>query len=325
MTPISNKSLPFPNLTYDWEARNRGKAHYNAFQFEAKRRQGPVTFDASYTLASDISNIGNVDGADIDHYLTRWAPNGGDTRNRVVLTATWDIPFGRGHKFLGDAHGALNYVVGGWTLESLTYLASGWSFGPYFCGSVDYANTNNYCGLADVIPGTNGNLPRNKRSYSRWFNTAVVSCPDPNGCGLGSTDGTPYAYSQLGAFMIPGCPLTDPLCLNTAQVAVGRYGNAGVNSLHGDPLAVTHLGIGKTFKVTERVNLRYSALVSNLFNHPHYYNPDSYITDLFNSPTGGPCVGVLNNFGCTGHSSEGVFEGNHAGFRTMAMKLQVDF
>jgi len=329
MTPYNSSLLPFPNLTYDYEARNGGKAHYNAFQFEAKRRQGSVTFDASYTIASDLSDIGNVDGSNVLNYLSRWAPQGGDTRNRVVLTATWNLPFGKGHRFLNNARGVVNQVAGGWTLESLTYLASGWLFSPNFCGSVDYANTNNYCGLADQIPGTNGNLPANKRSYSRWFNTAVVSCPDPNRvCGYGTTDtvsgkNVPYVYSQLGAFMIPGCPTGDPLCLNTAQVAVGRYGDAGVNNLHGDPLAVTHLSVGKSFPIRERMALRYTLLISNLFNHPHYYNPDGYITDLFNSPSGGPCVGVVNNFSC--NSSEGVFEGNHAGFRTMAMKLQFDF
>ncbi len=238
-------------------------------------------------------------------------------------------PFGKGQRFLAGAPGVVNQIVGGWTLESFTYLASGWLFGPYFNGTMDYPNTNTYSGLPDQIPGTNGNLPRDQRSYSRWFNTPVVSCPDPNGvCGLGTVDpvtgqNVPYVYSQVGAFMIPGCPPTDPLCLNTAQVAVGRYGNAGVSGLHGDPLAVTHLGIGKTFPIREHMDLRYSLLISDLFNHPHYYNPDGTITDLFNGPNGGPCVAVLNNFTC--NSSEGVFEGNHAGFRTMAMKVQFDF
>ncbi|HTW81038.1 MAG TPA: TonB-dependent receptor [Terracidiphilus sp.] len=327
MTPYVNANgvplVPFPNLSYVWQALNGGKAHYDAFEFEAKRRQGSITFDASYTLASDISNIGNVDGANVAQYLSRWAANGGDTRNRVVLTAMWHLPFGTGQHFLSDARGFVNQVVGGWTVQPMTYLASGWLFGPYFCGNLDYPNTNTYCGLPDVIPGTNGNLSRGKRSYSRWFNTPVVNCADPNGCGLGSPDSTPYVYSQTGAFMIPGCPVTDPLCLNSAQAAVGRYGNAGVNSMHGDPLDVTHLGVAKNFPIREQMALRYSLLISDLFNHPHYYNPDGTITDLFNNGSGGPCVGVLNNYNCD--SSEGVFEGNHAGFRTMEMKVQFDF
>lgn len=327
MTPYVNANgvplVPNPNLSYVWEALNGGKAHYDAFEFEAKRRQGSVTFDASYTLASDIGNIGNVDGANVAQYLSRWAANGGDTRNRVVLTAMWNLPFGKGQRFLSDVRGFVNQVVEGWTVEPMIYLASGWLFGPYFCGSLDYPNTNTYCGLPDVIPGTNGNLSRGKRSYSRWFNTPVVNCSDPNGCGLGSPDNTPYVYSQLGAFMIPGCPLSDPLCLNTGQVAVGRYGNAGVSGLHGDPLDVTHLGVAKNFPIREQMALRYSLLISDLFNHPHYYNPDGSITDLFSNGSGGPCVGVLNNYNCD--SSEGVFEGNHAGFRTMEMKVQFDF
>lgn len=329
MTPFTQSLLPFPNLTYVWEAKNGGKAHYDAFQFEAKRREGSLTFDASYTFASDISNMGNVDGNDIYHYLDRWAPNGGDTRNRVVLTATWNLPFGRGHRFLANAPGGVNQAVGGWTLESFTYLASGWLFSPYFCGSVDYPNTNSYCGLPDLIPGTQGNLAHGKRSYTRFFNTAVLEpCTPTTGtvCGYSGPNVpfTPYVYSQLGAYAIPGCSATDPLCLNTAQVAVGRYGNAGVNSLHGDPLAVTHLGIGKNFPISERMSLRYSLLVSNLFNHPHFYNPSGTINSIpVLNPNEYACAGVLNNANCT--SAESVIEGNHAGFRTMAMKVQFNF
>jgi len=189
-----------------------------------------------------------------------------------------------------------------------------------------------YGGYPDVIPGVNPNLPRSKRSYDRWFNTAQFSCNatvtanDPTGtCGLGSTISgppIPYTYSQLGAFMIPGCPLTDPLCLNTQQPVVGRYGNASANSLHGDPLDVHHLSVSKAFPLTERVRMTYTALISNLFNHPHYYNPDGTITDYSVNGNIG-CVGVLGGLGCGG--SETGAEYNHAGFRSIAMKLRVEF
>ena len=326
MTPYSYTLLPFPNLSYVWEIKNGGKAHYNSLQFEVKRRQGALTFEASYTLASDLTNMGNVDGNDTYDYLSRWAPNGGDTRNRIVGTVTANLPFGRGQRFLGNASGILNQVVGGWNIESFTYLASGWYFSPYFSGSVDYPNTDTYGGLPDKIPGVKANLAHNKRTYSRFWNTAVLEpCQDAAGCGIGSPNNTPYVYSKLGAFAIPGCPMTsDPLCLNTAQVAVGRYGTAGINSMTGDPLAVTHLGVAKSFPIREKMALHYSLLISDLFNHPHFYNPSGTINSIgVLNPSEYACSGVLNNAYCT--SAESVIEGNHAGFRTMAMKVQFNF
>src|SRR5581483_7181378 len=146
---------------------------------EIKRKQGWVTFDASYTLASDISNEGYAN--DPLHPFTMWAPNGADTRNRVVVTSVWSLPFGKGRRFLGSAPSWVNQTAGGWTLEQFSYLASSWLFNPWFNSTydptpsvqtnVDFANANAYSGYPDRIPGAHPNLSRSRRSYTRWFNT----------------------------------------------------------------------------------------------------------------------------------------------------------
>lgn len=67
--------------------------------------------------------------------------------------------------------------------------------------------------------------------------------------------------------------------------------------------------------------MTYSAMISNMFNHPHYYNPDGTITDY--GVNGGGCVGHISKWGC--NSAESGFEYNHAGFRSIAMKLRFEF
>ncbi len=340
-TPYSTALLPFPGLSYVGEFKNGGIAHYNALQVEAKRKQGWVTFDASFTMASDISNEGYSN--DPLHPFAMWAPNGADTRNRVVLTSVWSLPFGKGRHYLGNSPSWVNQLVGGWTVESFSYLASGWLFGPWFNSTydptpsvqtnVDFANANAYSGYPDRIPGARPNLSRGRRTYQRWFNTPVYSCADASGiCGYGSNGFypnsntpmpfTPFTYSETGAFMIPGCTPADPLCLNMEEPVVGRWGNASANMLHGDPLDVHHLSVAKSFPLTEKVRMTYTALISNLFNHPHYYNPDGTITDAL--PDNSGCVGQLATWAC-GSSAERGFEYNHAGFRSIAMKLRVEF
>jgi hypothetical protein len=341
-----NRNKPQPSLvplkgdwTDDLRSPNRqlagwgeflrdGKSIYNAFQFEAKRKTGFVTFDASYTLASDLGNRGQLDTRDVTQFYSKWTANGADTRNRVTLKSHWALPFGPGRAHFNNAPRPLGWVIGGWDVEHVAYFASGWLFSPWFCGNVNYTNTyydNSYCGTPDMIPGANPYLPDGVRTNERWFNTAIYTCAAPDGqsCGINSQPNAyiPYVYQAHGAFMVPGCPTTDPLCLNTQQVAVGRYGNAPYNSLHGDPLQVHHLSFIKEFHVRERYKVTYTAMVSNLFNHAHYYNPDGTITD--SGPNGTGCVAHLTQFNCG--SAEWGGEYNHAGFRSIAMKLRVDF
>ncbi len=48
---------------------------------------------------------------------------------------------------------------------------------------------------------------------------------------------------------------------------IGRFGNAGVGILRGPGTEVFSMSLAKRFLLTERVNLRYEATMSNLFNH----------------------------------------------------------
>lgn len=266
------KTLPFPNLSGVYEYRDNGEARYNALELEASRKQGWVTFDAHYTLASSLNNIFNTD--DVSQPTKVWAVDHGLRRNLFTITSVWTLPFGKGRKYMNNAPRVVDALVGGWGLQTISYFGSGDYMTPFFYG-FDVANNNFNSYIPDVIPGTNGNLPGGQRSENRWFNTPVVSCSDPKGCGIGFA--TPFVYSQVGAFKVPGCPDTDPLCLNTANVPPGRFGNAGFNTLIGPRLNVHHLSVAKTFHLTERVGMTFTTAISDLFNHPHFYDPDTYI------------------------------------------------
>ena len=43
----------------------------------------------------------------------------------LALSWVYDLPFGRGKKFLGGASRGLNYLVGGWRLSSIQNYMSG--------------------------------------------------------------------------------------------------------------------------------------------------------------------------------------------------------
>jgi len=168
----------------------------------------------------------------------------------VVVNAQWEIPVGRGRRYLSQGPGVVDKVLGGWTAYYLGFFQTGQWFTPFF-STTDPSNTNSPGGLPDRI--ANGNLLPNQRSVSDWFNTS--------------------------AFTIPGCPDSNPTCSNPATnpANIGRFGNSGINILEGPGLMSHNLTLRKRFQITERLHFDFMALGSNLFNHPNFSFPSSTI------------------------------------------------
>lgn len=58
----------------------------------------------------------------------------------------------------------------------------------------------------------------------------------------------------------------------------GRFGNSGVNILEGPGLNLHHLSIVKEFRVTEKLRVNYQAMMTDLFNTPHFTFPAANIS-----------------------------------------------
>jgi len=59
----------------------------------------------------------------------------------------------------------------------------------------------------------------------------------------------------------------------------GHFGNSGGNVLVGQGISVHHLSIAKTFAIFERLRMTMTGQISNLFNHPHFNNPNTTINN----------------------------------------------
>jgi hypothetical protein len=298
LTPFDTSRQPFPNLSGVYAYRSDGEAKYDALQLEASRKQGWVTFDAHYTWASSLNNMANTD--DPSQPTKVWAVDHGLRRNLLTVTSVWNLPFGKGRQHLTDAPKVVDVLLGGWAVQTISFFGSGDYMTPLFFG-FDVANNNFNSFIPDVIPGTHGNLPAGQRTQSRWYNTAAYHQDTSTGL---------FVYDQIGAFKVPGCSDTDPLCLNTQPANVGRFGNAGTNSLVGPRLNVHHLSLAKTFPLTERVRTTFTAEFADIFNHAHFYDPDTYI----NAQDAGQLI-----------YARGDYEPEKAGHRQISFKLRFDF
>ncbi len=256
-TPDRRPHPEFSGISY---LRRDLAANYNSLTFEVKRKMGQVVLDSFWTWADSVDNYemlasgygtlygpGNGAFSDENPYAPLlWNHDHVTPHHRVVLNVTWTIPVGRERRYLANAPGIVDKVLGGWTANWIGFLQTGQWFTPYF-STTDPSNTNSYGGLPDRI--ANGNLPKGQRTLDRWFDTS--------------------------AFKIPGCPDNDPACANPANI--GRFGDSGINILEGPGLNTQNLTLRKRFRITERLHFDLMATCGNLFNHPNFSPPNATI------------------------------------------------
>jgi outer membrane receptor protein involved in Fe transport len=151
---------------------NVGESHYDAAQFVFNRRyRAGLTMTSHYTLAHSQQgtlepwNFQKLEWGDTQQF---------DVRHRFVLTANYELPWGKG--LTGVAHGFLT----AWQINVTGYLQSGVAY--TVVNSTSRTNTGNNAGTINGgdRPNVNGNpnLPSSERTVQRWFDTSVFSAAD---------------------------------------------------------------------------------------------------------------------------------------------------
>jgi hypothetical protein len=186
-----------PNLanTYSWFSA--GSSLYNAMTVDVKHRFSKgLTFRGAYTWSKALDDGDSLNAtaaanapalvADPANIRADWGPATYDVRNAGVMNVSYDLPFGNGKQLLNGASGWENGVAGGWTLNSIVTIQSGFPFtpqlsfnpsndndsrnpvrpswNPAFTGPVILAGTNQWFNpQAFMVPaqGTFGNVGRN--------------------------------------------------------------------------------------------------------------------------------------------------------------------
>jgi hypothetical protein len=254
-TPFSYSELRYPAYVGVSWADNGATDKYNGLQLSAKRRYGKNLFlNTGFTWAKDLTDFQDATCFECQNEIQNAYNRAADYGNsstypgkaffaQVVAT----LPVGKGERFLSSASKTVDMALGGWRMAWNVDAHSGHYVTPSFDG-FDPSNTNNYGGRPDAIAGVSP-VPAHQ-TINNWLNPA--------------------------AFKVPGCPDSDPLCSNPADI--GRFGNAGVNTLEGPGLTDFDLSLMKDFHMTERFTLQFRATATNVFNHPNFGIPGSDIS-----------------------------------------------
>jgi hypothetical protein len=212
-----------------------GNSVYHALQSKLETRFGSsINTIVTYTWSKNISDIARVQ----NHYDRRASRSLGqfDAPHRVTITGAFDLPFGRGRRFLSNAPRAVDYTLGGWNVSTFSTFQSGFPLeyslarsnifavgtGPQFPDVV-----------GDPMEGISGS---HQERLSRFFNTAAFAQPKD------------FTFGNSGA-------------------RIGTVRSPGMNNIN--------LTLTKDFAVTEGVRFRLRASSFNLTNTPVFAAPNT--------------------------------------------------
>lgn len=131
-----------------------GYARYHAMQVRTERRfAAGWSVNAAYTWSKNMEAISQLNG-----YLSplEYVVSTQDRPHRLVVSGLWELPFGRGKRWLSSG-GWADKIVGGWQIQGIYTAQSG---PPINFGNVLY--------MGDIKDIT---LPVGQRTVERWFNT----------------------------------------------------------------------------------------------------------------------------------------------------------
>ncbi|HYT67605.1 MAG TPA: TonB-dependent receptor [Vicinamibacterales bacterium] len=113
-------------------------SEYNGLQLQLQKRLSHgLAFGANYTLSKSTDDVSNdtrgagtelVVPSDPNHLSLDQGRSDFDVRHVVRGHAIWDLPFGKGRRFFSGASGLVNGLVGGWQINGILDVSSGFPF-----------------------------------------------------------------------------------------------------------------------------------------------------------------------------------------------------
>lgn len=155
-----------------------GDNEYNAMQVKLdKRYSNGFMLTTAYTWGRAMANMGDDNGGPA-WYINperNWARAGFDRRHTFVQSYIYELPFGKGKRYLQSGAGA--FALGGWQLNGLLTMMSG--------------NAINFSSTAPNNAPSNAQTPNVSGPFrilgeindSPWFDTSVFSAPAANTFG----------------------------------------------------------------------------------------------------------------------------------------------
>jgi outer membrane receptor protein involved in Fe transport len=275
-----------------WE--NSVNSNYSSFQGSLKHQMSHgLLFNVDYTYSHSIddgstwhSGSTTANGAAGGEGFTTDQTIPGldrgnsiyDIRHRLVLNYVWQLP-GQNLK------GALGAIAGGWSLNGIWQFQSGAHWEPFTSSSKslkEISNRKKSCTVADVNGGNCQNLGGD-------FNLDGGKNDRPSSTVSGFSGGNHSMWAN-GFYNAGFSPST------FFSPCLGCSGNLGRNTFVGPGNWFADMTMSKTFRITERVHLKFDANAFNVFNRTNFIlaTAGGGANNKYTSSNFGQAAGTLN-------------------------------
>ena len=244
--PVGTRPNPYLGTgQFFW---SEGNSSYNALQAELKQRVSRgLQFRANYTWSKNLDTVSGLAGSqggngpsvvvDRNDLRRDWGPSNHNIEHQGGISASYELPIGRGKSWLGGVSGAGDKLASGWQVNAIMTFLSGLPITPLVGASRSGNGTTAGSTGADrpsVNPAFSG--PLILGNINQWF--------DPK------------------AYILP---------------EVGTYGNAGRGVLTGPGLAEVDFSVFKSTALSERINMQFRAEFFNLLNRANFGTPSATV------------------------------------------------
>lgn len=230
---------------------NGGDSYYHAGQLTVRKRfdQAGLLLNGAYTLGKSIDTLSldpvaaTVGGgltttasrtpADARNYRNERARSDYDQRHVVNITGIYEMPFGKGKRWLSAASRPLDLILGGWSINGIYTYQSGEPFTVRSGVLTANASAQSRAALKPGVDLPKAQLQEKAGVIGPVFfpNAEAFTFPEPGGLGLGRNIFQGPSYWNLDA------------------------------------------GISKGFQINERFRLVFRTEMFNALNHPNFRNP----------------------------------------------------
>ncbi len=249
--------LPYPQFanginvidSNDWST-------YNALQMQFQRRMtSGLEFQFSYTFAKSLDtrsfdpaftvvSTGNAQSAgstpfDINNRKLNYGLSDFDRRHVAQTYWIWELPFGKGRRYLSGVPGAVERIIGGWQLAGFGTFQSGRPFSVY-SGFSTFNNVVQSFGNCSNCTPTMGNVTDGAGGV-KWF----------------------FTPEQIASF---------------TPLQMGEFGNTGRNFFRAPGSFNMDASLLKRTRINERFNMEIRADMTNFTNTPTFGAPTATVS-----------------------------------------------
>ncbi len=262
-----NPSLGFARPYANWpsditEALNEFYSNFNSLQVKYEQRfVGGLTLLNSFAWEHSLDNAsasleGNTPSPqDGNNPHADYAQSDYNLPISNITSLLYDLPVGRGRRFLSRSNGFVDAFLGGWQVSGINTAQAGTPFeltySPNSAQAVSPQISATYRGANEYRPNVMPGVPITQGRGNRAANTGYVN------------------YINYAAFTLP--PIKD-----ASGNVLSPFGNATRNPGRTPAFYQTDLALNKKFSTpVERMKVEFRTEFYNILNHTNLYLPGS--------------------------------------------------